>query len=165
MVEKKGKEVKIYQNNDVVTSSEDFGEDVLLIFIGHSDDADNEAEAIRNLQPELEKNFRRFLKHRTAPSKFTSLRLWEWNHDASSKVGGQKKVVDPALNLARIAVFVFRERIGSVTWEELELARQRSLENNLHILAFFPDDVPMTINFRERKPHQTGQIYLSVKKN
>ena len=149
MAEKKCKEDKRSQNNDAITSSEEFTEDVLLIFIGHSDDADNEAEAIRNLQPQLEKKFRQFLAHRAASSKFTSLKFWEWNHDAYSQVGGQKKVVDPALNHARIAVFVFKERAGSVTWDELERALQRSQENNMHILAFFPEGVPETIDFND----------------
>lgn len=164
MVEKKGKEVKISQNNDVITSSEDFCEDILLIFIGHSDDADNEAEAIRNLQLQLEKKFRQFLAHRAASSKFTSLRFWEWNHDASSQVGGQKKVIDPALNHARIAVFVFKERVGSITWEEIELARQRSLENDMHILAFFPEGAPKTIDFSDLTASTNWSDLLTRKK-
>ena len=124
----------------------EFSEDCLLLFIGHSDDADQEAGVIRKLQPELERSFRQFLKQRQHPSTFKSLRLWEWTKDLEPLAGGQQRVVHPALDHARIAVFVFRERIGQVTWQELERSRQRSRSDKLRILVLFPEVCPETID-------------------
>lgn len=37
---------------------------------------------------------------------------------------------------------MFRERVGNVTWQELERARQNSRETPLYILTLFPDAPP-----------------------
>ena len=52
--------------------------------------------------------------------------------------GGQDVVVTPELDRARIALFVFRERVGRVTREELDRVRGKRKEDRIRILAFFP---------------------------
>lgn len=47
---------------DTRNTSPEFPPDELLIFIGHSDDASAEANAILELQSEIEKDFRLLLK-------------------------------------------------------------------------------------------------------
>lgn len=143
--------VKMDNTNNAIMLSQIFPEDALVIFIGHSDDANEEAEAIRDLHPELERTFREYLDLPGVQSKFQSLRLWEWNKDAFSKAGGQKKVIDPVLYQARIALFVFKERVGAITWEVLEKAREQSLKDNLHILTFFPGKVPQSLDMTDVK--------------
>lgn len=128
-------------NKNALLIFEGFPEDAFLIFIGHSDDATAEAHAIYDLQIKLEKDFRTFLKA-NPQSPFKSFKLWEWRMDASSKTGGQNAVVIPALHRAQITIFVFKERVGAVTWEELENARKRSKNSEINILAFFPAQPP-----------------------
>jgi len=120
----------------------EFPDDAFLIFIGHSDDAKEEALALVSLQATLENEFRRYIELQSHPSPFHSLKLWEWGIDASSRPGGQKGVIDPALYRAQITIFVFKERVGTGTWEELEKAQKRSKDTQVHILAFFPDSSP-----------------------
>jgi formylglycine-generating enzyme required for sulfatase activity/energy-coupling factor transporter ATP-binding protein EcfA2 len=124
-----------------VPASPEFPKDELLIFIGHSDDASTEANAILELQSEIEKDFRLLLKSNGYRSIFKRIRLWEWSLDALALTGGQERAVTPALDHAEIAIFVFRERVGKVTWQELEKARKGSMKS-LHILAFFPENSP-----------------------
>jgi len=124
-------------NKKTQSSISEFPEDAFLIFIGHSDDATAEAHAIYDLQGRLEKDFRTFLKT-NHESPFKSLMLWEWQIDASSKPGGQNVVVTPVLHRAQIIIFVFKERVGSVTSEEIENARELSKYTRINILAFFP---------------------------
>ncbi len=138
---------------NALTVSEEFPEDAFLIFIGYSDDASAEAHAIYELQGKLEKDFRTFLKS-NQNSPFNSLKLWEWRIDASSKPGGQNAVVIPALQRAQITIFVFKERVGAVTWEELENARQRSKNNRVNILAFFPSNPPESSKLNDEKGSQ-----------
>jgi hypothetical protein len=57
-------------------------------------------------------------------------------------VGGQRFAINPYLDRAAIAVFVFRERIGAVTWEELNNCRNRPKEKRIPTFALFPSDPP-----------------------
>ena len=120
----------------------EFPPDELLIFIGHSDDASAEANAILELQSEIEKDFRLLRKSNGNRSPFHRIRLWEWTLDALALPGGQETAVTPALERAQIAIFVFRERVGKVTWQELEKARELSRKQNVHVFAFFPESDP-----------------------
>ncbi|MFZ4526702.1 MAG: NACHT domain-containing protein, partial [Chlorobium sp.] len=124
---------------DTRNATPEFPEDELLIFIGHSDDASAEALAIKALQTEVQKDFRLLLKTNRDHSPFRRIKLWEWTFDALAIPGGQETVITPALDHAQIAIFIFRERVGKVTWQELEKARERSTTQSLHILAFFPE--------------------------
>ena len=81
------------------TPIQDFADDVLLIFVGHSDDACSEANAIVELEAALRRDFQGMLKT-AAPHPSRSLALWEWTYDASTVTGGQEAVVTPALGRA-----------------------------------------------------------------
>jgi hypothetical protein len=122
--------------------SPEFPLDELLIFIGHSDDAKAEADAILELKVEIEKDFCLLLTSNNHRSSLRRWTFWEWHENAKAITGGQEAVVTPALEHAQIAIFVFKERVGKVTWEELDKARKSSRERKLHILALFPDDNP-----------------------
>ena len=127
---------------NMLSPSNEFLPEELVIFIGHSDDASAEALAIVELQSEIEKDFRLLLKSNGGRSPFKRIRLWEWSNDALAIPGGQEVVVSPALDKAQIAIFVFKDRVGKVTWEELEKARKSSLKRKVHILALFPEANP-----------------------
>ncbi|TLU83936.1 MAG: NACHT domain-containing protein [Chlorobium sp.] len=131
----------------MLPESHEFPPDELLIFIGHSDDASAEANAILELQSEIEKDFRLLLKSNGHRSIFKRLRLWEWTLDALALPGGQERAVTPALDKAQIAIFVFRERVGKVTWQELEKARKGSKAVQSHVFAFFPETSPLQAKF------------------
>jgi hypothetical protein len=122
--------------------SPEFSPDELLIFIGHSDDASAEVEAVMSLRSEIEKMFGEFLKVNLHRSRFRRWNFWEWGKDALTITGGQEAVVKHALDHARVAIFIFKERVGKVTWQELEQVRERSREQHLHILALFPEEKP-----------------------
>ena len=132
---------------DSGNATPEFSPDELLIFIGYSDDASAEVDAIKSLRPEIEKSFREFLKVNLYRSRFRRWGFWEWHEDALTITGGQEAVVRDALDHARIAIFIFKERVGNVTWQELEQVRERSRTQRLHILAFFPEDNPRHGNF------------------
>ena len=127
---------------DTRNATPEFPEDELLIFIGHSDDASAEAKAILELKSEIEEFFRLLLMSNNHRPSLRRWSFWEWRENAKAVTGGQEAVVIPALVHAQIAIFVFRERVGTVTWEELDKARKSSRERKLHILALFPDDNP-----------------------
>src|SRR6266853_2295998 len=97
----------------------DFGPEVLLIFVGHSNDTKEEIEAIRNIESKLQRELEGLLKVISDRTTFKVIRIWEWNYDATLGVGGQSKSITPYLQRANIALFVFKERIGKVTWDEL----------------------------------------------
>ncbi|NTU45867.1 MAG: SUMF1/EgtB/PvdO family nonheme iron enzyme [Chlorobiaceae bacterium] len=122
--------------------SPEFPQDELLIFIGHSDDATTEANAIKELQSDIDKDFRLLLKSNGNRSPYRRIRLWEWTYDALALPGGQETAVTPALDRAMIAIFVFRERVGKVTWQELERVRKRDNETKPHVFAYFPEASP-----------------------
>jgi formylglycine-generating enzyme required for sulfatase activity len=127
---------------DTIKGFSEFSPDELLIFIGHSDDASAEVEAVMSLRSEIEKMFGEFLKVNSHRSRFRRWNFWEWREDALTITGGQDAVVKHALDHARVAIFIFKERVGKVTWQELEQVRERSREQRLHILAFFPEEKP-----------------------
>lgn len=55
-------------------------------------------------------------------------------------MGGQDAVVTPEIKRANAAVFVFNERVGEVTWQELNLVR--ATIPPIPVLAFFPAKPP-----------------------
>jgi predicted HTH transcriptional regulator len=112
----------------------------LIIFVGHSQDASAEADAVKALEAE----FQRELKARTEflkPPPFTSVKVWEWNSDAGGRSGGQQELIDPFLEIAHFAVFVFKERVGRETWKELQKCRERQ-EYRPPVAAVFPAKLP-----------------------
>jgi predicted kinase/tetratricopeptide (TPR) repeat protein len=48
------------------------------------------------------------------------VKVWEWGEDAKATPLGQAGLIAPYLERAQMAIFVFRQRIGAVTWQELE---------------------------------------------
>ncbi|MFL5381859.1 MAG: DUF4062 domain-containing protein [Longimicrobiaceae bacterium] len=111
-----------------------FGPEVLLIFVGHSDDAAAEAGALLEIERDLQRVLEHHLEVANGSLPFKTVRLWEWTRDARAGIGGQERVIAPAVLRANVAVFVFKERIGKVTWAELENARDRAIP----VLSFFP---------------------------
>jgi tetratricopeptide (TPR) repeat protein len=128
--------------------SEKFGEEVLLVFIGHSSDADVCAEAIYDLERELQRVLDQHLSV-VGTLRFKTIRMWEWQKDALPLVGGQSEMVAVALRRANIAVFVFKERIGSVSWDELTESQDR-VSPSIPVMAFFPSDPPSGLDDIER---------------
>ncbi|MFZ4508197.1 MAG: ATP-binding protein [Fimbriimonas sp.] len=129
-------------------ASQKLGPEVLLIFLGHSSDADALADEIYDLERDLQ---RLLDQHLSVSSElpFRSVRIWEWRKDGLPVVGGQDQVVAEAIKRANIAVFVFKERIGSVSWDELNQSRNK--ENpTIPVLAFFPTDSPPDLNDEDR---------------
>jgi hypothetical protein len=118
-----------------------FGPEVLLIFVGHSEDANEEAEAVRNMELELQRELEPLRRVAFNSTGFTTVRVWKWRYDAPPGVGGQDQVVSPDLDRANIAIFVFKERIGRVTWNELDRCRNRK-DSPIPVLAFFPVNPP-----------------------
>lgn len=129
-------------------ASQKFGPEVLLVFLGHSSDADALADAIYDLERDLQRLLDQHLSV-SAELPFKSVRIWEWRKDGLPVVGGQDQVVAEAIKRANIAVFVFKERIGSVSWDELNQSRNK--ENpTIPVLAFFPSDSPPDLNDEDR---------------
>lgn len=125
----------------MVSETSQFGKDVLLVFVGHSGDADAEATAILTLQRDLQHELDRLQGATKDPLPYRQVRLWEWNSDATPEVGGQEAMISPHLDRADIALFVFKERIGTVTWSELERARSR-VAPAIPVIAVFPANPP-----------------------
>jgi|GEM_PF-432636 len=126
----------------------DFGPEVLLIFVGHSDDTKKEAEAIRSVETKLQRELESLLKVIPDSTSFRLIRIWDWNYDAALGVGGQAKSITPYLERANIALFVFKERIGTITWEELLECRRRS-EYRIPVIAIFPETPPSSVRFND----------------
>ncbi len=119
--------------------------DALIIFIGYSDDALAEAQAIIALSVKVQEKLlaRRLPNDDSFP--FKSVKMWEWRADSTLYPGGQKGV-DSALQRADIAVFVFKERVGDGTWGELERCCQREDNKIIPVLACFPAQQPPCLN-------------------
>ena len=128
------------------------------IFIGFSDDAKAEAEKVYALEKHLQKRF----KHSTEIAKvpFRSLKMFLWTYDAKLGLGGQETAITPDLAKSQIAVFVFKLRIGSITWKELEYCRQ----NNIPILAVFPSKYPNPESLNTDIPKVSDWLNLLKKK-
>jgi hypothetical protein len=109
--------------------------DELIVFLGHSDDALTEASIIYKLQSRLQDELDVF--RRINPKiPFSKIKIWEWAENASSRRGGQKLKIDPIINQAQIALFIFKDRIGEVTWEEIQ--KFRNMERTPWIITIFP---------------------------
>lgn len=119
----------------------------LEVFVGHSEDAADEARAILELEPDLRRDFEALGELGGAACPFTGFAMWEWVADATSRPGGQHQAVTPTLRRAQIAVFVFKERVGVVTWMELEEFRTRAAVDRVHVIPLFPVNPPPAERF------------------
>lgn len=129
------------------TGQADFGSEVLLIFVGHSDDSKVEVEAFRQIEGKLQRELEGLLKVAQL-GKFKVIRIWDWNYDAALGVGGQATAVTPYIERANIALFIFKERIGKVTWDELLTFRNRA-DNRIPLIAVFPKAAPDRSRFND----------------
>ena len=108
----------------------------LLIFVGHADDAKRQADCIRETQSLLQEELTRRIEHYPCP--LTTVDIYLWESHAPRKFGGQKHI-DGAIDRANMAVFVFRDRVGKVTWQEFERFKQIR-EEGIPIIAVFPEE-------------------------
>jgi hypothetical protein len=116
-----------------------YGPEVFLISIGFSNDAKEGASAILALQPKIQLELDK-LCHVNPNIAFKRVEMWKWDTHAAAIVGGQAAVVTPQMKRANAVVFVFSERIGEVTWQELSLVRRRTPP--VPVLPFFPAKPP-----------------------
>jgi tetratricopeptide (TPR) repeat protein len=115
--------------------------DTLLVFLGHSDDTIDEAAAIKGMGADLQKEIDLRLELLSDGARFSKIRIWEYKADSKAVVGGQDKVVQAYLDRANLAIFVFKARVGAVTWDELRGVRSRS-SSPCPVIALFPADPP-----------------------
>jgi len=107
----------------------------LLVFVGHADDAKQQAEWVRETQSVLQEELTRRIEHYYC--QLTTVDIYLWESHAPRTFGGQK-LIDAAIDRANMAIFVFRDRVGKVTWEELQRFKQIR-EEGIPIIAVFPD--------------------------
>jgi hypothetical protein len=122
------------------SSNSQYEPDVLLVFVGYSQDGREAADVIVGLEAELQRELDK-LRRVNSAIPFRRVKVWEWENDAAAATGGQAAVVTPELSRANLAVFVFNERVGRVTWEELHFVRDR--KPPVPILPFFPANPPI----------------------
>jgi formylglycine-generating enzyme required for sulfatase activity len=114
----------------------------ILIFVGYSSDAKEEALAIRALESDLQ-------KYLGNDPQYHKIKIFNWEYDAKLGTGGQKHAVDPFIKKANIAVFIFKERVGAGTWEELTSLRDREEDKRIPVIALFPDEPPDNSKFKD----------------
>jgi len=112
----------------------------LTIFIGYSQDAKVEAQLIYDMRAEFQTRMKNRLSAHPNPP-FNSVNAWKWDSDAAGRSGGQDVLVTPHLAAAHFAVFVFKERVGVETWNELSKCRELT-DNRPAIAAVFPAQLP-----------------------
>ena len=93
------------------------------------------------LEGDLQRELERLLLVQQQKGPYATLWMWKWALDAAPLVGGQDRVITPELDRANIAVFVFKERVGKVTWQELERCRT-SQTDPIPLIVVFPDQPP-----------------------
>ncbi len=109
---------------------------ILLVFVGHADDAKRQAEWVKEIESLLQKELTRRIEDRMCP--FTTVDIYLWESHAPRQFGGQK-LIDAAIDRANMAVFVFRDRVGDVTKEEFYRFKQIR-EEGIPIIAIFPEE-------------------------
>ena len=140
----------------------EFQQDELVVFVGHSGDARAEAEVIRKMESAFQAELRNQTRISENPP-FRSVKVWEWSLDAEGKPGGQSELIDPVIDTAHIAVFVFKERIGTVTRMELERCRAPG-EDRIPVYAFFPADAPDSEKLKQEEAAGAWADLLRYKK-
>jgi predicted HTH transcriptional regulator len=114
----------------------------LLIFVGYSQDAKEEALAIRELTAPLQEFLKNLNRVAPPPSAYSTVDFFLWESKADIGVGGQDFAIAPHLERAAIAIFVFKEKVGLVTWQELNSCRNRPIERRVPTFALFPANPP-----------------------
>jgi hypothetical protein len=123
-----------------------YGPEYYLIVIGYSSDSKEAVDTIASLQADLQGELDKFrLVNPGIP--FNRVEFWKWESHAAAAVGGQAAVITPEMQRANAAVFIFTDRVGKVTWEELNLIRSRTPA--IPILPFFPAKPPADARMME----------------
>lgn len=125
----------------------DHPSDELLIFVGYSADAKDAAQTIRDIQGSVQDTLNRLNRIAGPSSSFKKVGMFMWESDAVPGPGGQRDLIDPHIERADIALFVFKERIGEVTWQELNKCRDRK---NLPVITLFPRTLPSGADMMQR---------------
>ena len=101
----------------------DIAKDELLIFLGHSYDTFTAALEVKKLENLITDELRYLDEVINFSLPFRRVKIYEWFEDSKINIGGQKKNIDPTIDRSNIAIFIFQDRVGEVTWEELERCR------------------------------------------
>ncbi len=112
-------------------------EDQLLIFIGHSRDAAEEAHAIYSIESELQRELDRMRAVAQGSIRYRQVKMWEWVCEAEPGVGGQTTLINPTIDRADIGLFVFKASVGPVTWDEMERCRSVTRNPHIPVIALF----------------------------
>jgi DNA-binding NtrC family response regulator len=114
----------------------------LIVFVGYSSDAKDEALAVCELEPYL-RDILKGLNHAAGErSRYSHLEVFNWESDSEVGVGGQEFAISPHLREAAIAIFVFKGRVGKVTRQEIESIRNRPRDARVPTFAMFTDTPP-----------------------
>ena len=117
----------------------------LLIFVGYSKDADAEAGCIRDLEKELQGRLDTYNSVSERDTAYDRIKIFTWKDDARPGIGGQEYAIAPFLDKAAIAVFIFKSRIGSGAWVELDSLRARQSNERIPVLTLFPATPPQSV--------------------
>ncbi len=109
-----------------VTRAADTAPDVLLIFVGHSADAKLAAARITQLESKIQRQLEGIDTVMNGALRFRRVKLYEWSTDTPPFVDGQKQI-DRKIDQAHVGVFVFQDRLGLTTADELERCRKRRI--------------------------------------
>lgn len=113
-----------------LASRPDYEPTDVVVFVGNSADAMEDAKAIQALQDELQLEC--FTKNEDKRLRPFRLVIYHWRQDAGTH-GGQEQI-NRVIDQADLAVFPFRIKSGEVTRDEVERCRGRGIE----IFACFP---------------------------
>lgn len=102
----------------------------IVIFVGNSRDAMEDAVNIHALESDLQ----HACFHRAKDERLQDfrVRIYQWRKELGTH--GAQEEINRHIDRADLAVFVFRIKSGQITRDEIERCRQRKIE----ILAFFP---------------------------
>ncbi len=121
-------------------STKSWPDHYLMVFVGHADDALEHAEYIERLEGHLqhELNLRLEAIREDHPLKVVS--IYRWGVAAPRVTGGQA-LIDRVIDRANMGVFIFKNKVGKVSWQELERFRVRR-SNTVPIVIAFPENIP-----------------------
>lgn len=115
-------------------------DDRYRIFVGFSEDASQLAESVTLLKETFQLELERL--NDLVPNSKKICDFFNWKFNADSTIGGQKKKVDPHIENADIAVFLFYGIAGEGVRQELN----KCIEQCIPVVALFPDDMPPNLD-------------------
>ncbi len=116
----------------------------LNIFVGYASDSEELADHISSCEQALQDHLDLLQHAIMAERPFDRVKVFAWQNDADTTIGGQRSKIDPAITNSQIAVFPFVGRVGRVTKLELNEFLQRSAGRR--VLALFPLNPPANIH-------------------